>query len=42
MRKCPKCQRYTFSERCPECGEKTVSPHPPRYVQLRFLGSTKR
>ncbi|RLG47921.1 MAG: hypothetical protein DRN90_04260 [Thermoproteota archaeon] len=35
MRKCPKCQRYTFSEICPVCDEKTKSPHPPRYVQIR-------
>ncbi len=43
MRKCPKCGRYTFQERCPVCGTRTVVPHPPRfspvdkYVKYRVI-----
>ncbi|MCD6324051.1 MAG: RNA-protein complex protein Nop10 [Desulfurococcales archaeon] len=43
MRKCPKCGRYTLSDRCPVCGEATIVAHPHRfspqdkYVRYRIL-----
>ncbi len=43
LRKCRKCDVYTFKEKCPRCGAKTVIPHPPRfspedkYVKYRVI-----
>lgn len=31
MRRCVKCRRYTLKENCPDCGEKTTIPHPPKF-----------
>jgi H/ACA ribonucleoprotein complex subunit 3 len=31
MRKCKKCARYTFKDICPDCGERTSIPIPPKY-----------
>jgi H/ACA ribonucleoprotein complex subunit 3 len=31
MRKCKKCTRYTFKDICPDCGERTSIPIPPKY-----------
>lgn len=31
LRKCPIDGTYTFSEKCPKCGNPTVIPHPPRF-----------
>ncbi|MDK2383938.1 MAG: nucleolar RNA-binding Nop10p family protein [Candidatus Korarchaeota archaeon] len=28
MRRCSRCWRYTFREKCPVCGAETVDPHP--------------
>ncbi|MEM0287675.1 MAG: RNA-protein complex protein Nop10 [Nitrososphaerota archaeon] len=41
MRRCPVCYTYTFSDRCPKCGNPTSIPHPPKfspddkYLELR-------
>lgn len=29
--KCPRCGRYTMSEACSQCKEKTITVHPARY-----------
>jgi H/ACA ribonucleoprotein complex subunit 3 len=31
MLKCVECGRYTISEKCPNCGGRTVTVHPARY-----------
>uniref|UniRef100_A0A7C2VI38 Ribosome biogenesis protein Nop10 n=1 Tax=Ignisphaera aggregans TaxID=334771 RepID=A0A7C2VI38_9CREN len=31
IKKCPKCKIYTIKDLCPQCNEKTVSPHPSRF-----------
>lgn len=31
MLKCSSCGKYTISEKCPYCGEKTATVHPARY-----------
>ena len=31
LRKCPGCAQYTLKERCPKCGEETVSAHPAKF-----------
>tara|TARA_Y100000815_G_C12966029_1_gene358518 strand:+ start:186 stop:353 length:168 start_codon:yes stop_codon:yes gene_type:complete len=31
LRKCPKCQEYSLKEKCLECDEKTITPHPPKF-----------
>lgn len=28
---CNKCGVYTLKERCPKCGEKTLSPRPAKF-----------
>ncbi len=29
--KCPECGSYTLSDRCEDCGVKTINPKPPKY-----------
>ena len=31
LKKCPKCNRYTMKDTCPECNEKSISAHPPKF-----------
>lgn len=31
MRRCPKDHKYTLQPTCPSCGEKTLTPHPPKF-----------
>jgi len=42
MRKCPKCGTYTLKENCPVCGEKTVTPIPPRFSPEDPYGKYRR
>ncbi|MBR9681931.1 MAG: RNA-protein complex protein Nop10 [Candidatus Altiarchaeota archaeon] len=31
LKKCAKCEAYTFSSACPKCEGSTDAPHPPRF-----------
>ena len=42
IRKCPNCGRYTLKEYCPECKEKTVNPHPPKFSPEDKYGKYRR
>ena len=42
IRKCPRCGMYTLKERCPSCGSKTTSPHPPRFSPHDPYGKYRR
>jgi len=42
LRKCLKCNRYTFKEFCPICNEKTVNPLPPKYSPIDKYGEFRR
>jgi len=42
MRKCSGCNLYTFKEKCPKCGAKTVSPQPPRFSPEDRFGKYRR
>ncbi len=42
MRKCPACGRYTLKDTCPDCGERTVSPLPPRFSPEDRYGKYRR
>ncbi|HVP23725.1 MAG TPA: RNA-protein complex protein Nop10 [Conexivisphaerales archaeon] len=48
MRRCEKCDSYTFKEICPKCGGRTVLAQPPKfspqdkYLRLRMQGSAKQ
>jgi H/ACA ribonucleoprotein complex subunit 3 len=42
MRKCIKCKKYTFKEICPKCGQKTISPKPPKFSPQNKYGKERR
>ncbi len=42
MKKCKNCEIYTLQEKCPSCGEKTVSPHPPKFSPEDPYGKYRR
>ncbi|RLE84342.1 MAG: RNA-protein complex protein Nop10 [Thermoprotei archaeon] len=42
IRKCPSCKRYTLMEVCPKCGERTRSPHPPKFSPEDRYGEYRR
>ncbi len=42
LKKCPRCGRYTLRESCPICGEKTVSPYPPKFRLNDKYGKYRR
>jgi H/ACA ribonucleoprotein complex subunit 3 len=42
MRKCAKCNRYTFKEVCPVCGSKTRTPIPPKFSPEDPYGKYRR
>jgi H/ACA ribonucleoprotein complex subunit 3 len=42
MRKCIKCKEYTFKEICPKCGQKTISPKPPKFSPQNKYGKERR
>lgn len=42
MKKCKKCGVYTLREECPNCGQETVSPHPPKFSPEDPYGKYRR
>jgi H/ACA ribonucleoprotein complex subunit 3 len=42
MRKCIKCNQYTFKEICQKCNEKTISPLPPKFSPQDKFGVYRR
>ena len=42
MKKCPVCDIYTMKDECPKCGERTVSPLPPRFSPEDRYGKYRR
>ncbi|MEM2131618.1 MAG: RNA-protein complex protein Nop10 [Candidatus Woesearchaeota archaeon] len=40
--KCIKCQKYTLSENCPFCNEKTIQPKPAKYSPDDKYGDYRR
>lgn len=42
MKKCKKCLVYTLKEVCPRCGEKTSTPHPPKFSPEDKYGKYRR
>ncbi|MEM5853444.1 MAG: RNA-protein complex protein Nop10 [Candidatus Aenigmatarchaeota archaeon] len=42
MRKCVACKLYTFKEICPNCGQKTIFPRPPKYSPQDKFGEYRR
>lgn len=40
--KCLNCKSYTLSEKCPECGAKTVDPKPPKFSPEDKYGEYRR
>ncbi len=39
---CKYCDRYSMKEECPECGRKTISPHPARFSPKDPYGEYRR
>jgi H/ACA ribonucleoprotein complex subunit 3 len=42
MKKCGVCSTYTLKEACPNCGERTVSPHPAKFSPGDKYGKYRR
>jgi H/ACA ribonucleoprotein complex subunit 3 len=42
LRICRGCGRYTFREKCPECGAETRTPHPARFDPGDRYGKYRR
>ncbi|HKW42995.1 MAG TPA: RNA-protein complex protein Nop10 [Thermoplasmata archaeon] len=42
MQKCRACGRYSLKDRCPNCGEATGNPMPPRYSPEDRYGAYRR
>ena len=42
LRVCRACDRYTFREKCPECGGVTRTPHPARFDPGDRYGKYRR
>ncbi len=42
LRVCRGCGRYTFREKCPECGGATRTPHPARFDPGDRYGKYRR
>lgn len=40
--KCEKCGTYTLKDVCPECGNKSITPIPPRYSPEDSYGKYRR
>ncbi|MCD6546978.1 MAG: RNA-protein complex protein Nop10 [Nanoarchaeota archaeon] len=39
---CEKCKRYTLEEKCPICGNQTISKVPPRFSPVDRTGKYRR
>jgi H/ACA ribonucleoprotein complex subunit 3 len=42
LRVCRACPRYSFHERCPNCGGPTQTPHPARFNPGDRYGKYRR
>ncbi len=42
MRKCRKCDTYTFEETCKNCGQKSSNPNPPKFSPEDKYGKYRR
>jgi H/ACA ribonucleoprotein complex subunit 3 len=42
MKKCLKCGTYTLKDICPNCGEKTAIPKPPKFSLEDRWGKYRR
>jgi len=42
MKKCQKCGTYTLKDICPNCGEKTAIPKPPKFSLEDRWGKYRR
>ncbi|MCD6367843.1 MAG: RNA-protein complex protein Nop10 [Candidatus Aenigmarchaeota archaeon] len=42
IKKCFHCGIYTLKDRCPICGEKTRTPHPPKFSPEDKYGKYRR
>lgn len=42
MRKCEKCDEYTFKDTCKKCNEKTITPGPARFSPEDRYGKYRR
>lgn len=42
MKKCKNCGIYTLQEKCPKCGEETVTPHPAKFSPEDPYGEYRR
>jgi len=42
MRKCPSCGSYSLRDICPQCGENTIIPKPPKFSLEDRWGKYRR
>jgi len=42
IKKCFSCEIYTLKEKCPKCGKKTRTPHPPKFSPEDKYGKYRR
>ena len=42
MTRCLECGSYTLKDTCPNCKEKTASPHPPKFSPEDRYGKYRR
>ncbi|NPA61952.1 MAG: RNA-protein complex protein Nop10 [Methanococci archaeon] len=42
MRKCPRCGSYSLRDICPQCGENTIIPKPPKFSLEDRWGKYRR
>ena len=42
MKKCKDCGRFALDDVCPECGNETSSPHPPKFSPEDPYGKYRR
>jgi len=42
IKKCFRCGIYTLKDKCPKCGEKTRTPHPPKFSPEDKYGKYRR
>jgi H/ACA ribonucleoprotein complex subunit 3 len=42
LKVCRKCSLYTLEPACPGCGERTASPHPPKFSPADKYGKYRR
>ena len=40
--KCPHCKEYSMNDTCSACGEKTLTPRPPKYSPEDKYGGYRR